>query len=73
MEIDNKLIASVITALAIGGAGSGVVGFTKNAELEEKKDLKFASYEDLCREQLAACEARYTQSQEKLATCWATK
>ncbi len=73
MEIDNKLIASVITALAIGGAGSGVIGFNKNNQLVEKKDLKFASFEELCKDQLAACEARYAVSQESLAACWAAK
>ena len=73
MEIDNKLIASIVTALAIGGAGSGLVGFNKNSQLEEKKDLKFASFEELCKDQLAACESRYTISQENLAACWAAK
>ena len=73
MEIDNKLIASVVGSALAAVLATGAVGINRTSALEEKKDLKFASFEELCRDQLAACEARYTTSQGQLAECWASK
>ena len=73
MEIDNKLIASVVGSALAAVLATGAVGINRSSALEEKKDLKFASFEELCRDQLAACESRYTTSQGQLAECWASK
>ena len=73
MEIDNKLIASVVGSALAAVLATGAVGINRTSALEEKKDLKFASFETLCTDQLAACESRYTLSQENLAACWAAK
>ena len=80
MEISNQVIGTAITALLMGGVGAGGIGFAKNSSLtqanvqtEEKKDLKFASFEELAKDQLAACESRYVTCQEQLAACWTAK
>ncbi len=80
MEISNQVIGTAIAAVLMGGASAGGIGLVKNSQLsaanvqvEEKKDLKFASFETLCKDQLVASEARYTQCQESLASCWAAK
>lgn len=68
--IEGKTIASLIGSLMVGIVGAGTVGMNQNSSLEQKKDLKFASFESLCKEQLAACETRYTNAQEKLDACY---
>ncbi len=80
MEISNQLIGTVVTGLLMGGLGAGSIGFVKNSQLaqanvevEEKKDLKFASFEELCRDQLEACEIRYAKAQEQLISCYTGK
>lgn len=80
MEISNQLIGTIITGVLMGGVGAGSIGFVKNNKLtevavavEEKKDLKFASFETLCKDQLAASEARYDRCSEQLASCWGAK
>ncbi len=80
MEISNQVIATAVGALLMGGVSAGGIGIVKNSQLtatnvqvEEKRDLKFASFEELCKDQLAASEARYVTCQGQLAECWAAK
>ena len=73
MEIDNKLIASVAGSALAAVLATGAVGINRTSALEEKKDLKFASFESLCKDQLASSEARNVACQESLAACWAAK
>ena len=73
MEIDNKLVGSVIAAALFAGGGSSLVGLTKLSTAEQEGEMKFASYETLCREALEACEVRYAKSEERLQACWTAK
>ena len=80
MEISNQVIATAVGALLMGGVSAGGIGIVKNSQLtqanvqvEEKKDLKFASFEELAKDQLAACENRYVTCQSQLVECWAKK
>ncbi len=73
MEIDNKLVGSVIAAALFAGGGSSLLGMTKLSTQEEEGQIKFASYETLCKEALAACEERYAKSEDRLQACWAAK
>lgn len=80
MEISNQVIGTAVAALLMGTVGAGGIGIVKNSQLteantqtEEKKDLKFAAFEDLAKDTLAACETRYNICQESLAACWGSK